>query len=405
MMEIETFSNHPENFGGLHEEKVEDWRNLEFSLVDQNLVFHFRNLIKKYNKQMGDTNDTFIVSGGLQQYLNKQKTNTQAAEDKVGIQRDDSAFSHLPVNVKLHIFSFLEAKDLCKISEVCKDWYINAQDNLLWHGLLMRNVKSWNIIGHMTNPILYQEVESEWSNKDIYLRCCPEINQLMHKQHSVFTSISSMLRYFLPKKVPKVAMFGPGLESSTSGIVRKMLYEESMLERVGLVPGQFEGVGSGWCLRMENSQMFQLSVLYSASKKDREARQRDRKHDNRLLNVKKGDQGSEEFELKSAVRDYCRTVDAFIYVVESSLERDSVDEGNEELFAMVNERWSATHVPVLVLSCVHDASQSRIPCITVVEKLEVAKLNRPWQVRNCVVQNLEGVIPGIEWLVEQSQRR
>ncbi|KAJ8305428.1 hypothetical protein KUTeg_015973 [Tegillarca granosa] len=322
MMEIETFSNHPENFGGLHEEKVEDWRNLEFSLVDQNLVFHFRNLIKKYNKQMGDTNDTFIVSGGLQQYLNKQKTNTQTAEDKVGIQRDDSAFSHLPVNVKLHIFSFLEAKDLCKISEVCKDWYINAQDNLLWHGLLMRNVKSWNIIGHMTNPILYQEVESEWSNKDIYLRCCPEINQLMHKQHSVFTSISSMLRYFLPKKVPKVAMFGPGLESSTSGIVRKMLYEESMLERVGLVPGQFE-----------------------------------------------------------------------------------VDEGNEELFAMVNERWSATHVPVLVLSCVHDASQSRIPCITVVEKLEVAKLNRPWQVRNCVVQNLEGVIPGIEWLVEQSQRR
>lgn len=57
-----------------------------------------------------------------------------------------------------------------------------------------------------------------------------------------------------------------------------------------------------------------------------------------------------------------------------------VDEGNEELFAMVNERWSATHVPVLVLSCVHDASQSRIPCITIVEKLEMAKLNRPWQV-------------------------
>lgn len=69
--------------------------------------------------------------------------------------------------------------------------------------------------------------------------------------------------------------------------------------------------------------MFQLSILYSASKKDREARSHDRKRDNRLLNVKKGDEGSEEFELKSAVRDYCRTVDAFIYVVESSLERDS----------------------------------------------------------------------------------
>lgn len=96
MMEVESFSNHPENFCGLYKEKVEDWRNSEFSVVNDNLVFHFRNLIKKYKKQMGDTDDTFIVSGGLQQYLNKQKSNIQPTED--GIERDDSAFSHLPVS-------------------------------------------------------------------------------------------------------------------------------------------------------------------------------------------------------------------------------------------------------------------------------------------------------------------
>ena len=63
----------------------------------------------------------------------------------------------------------------------------------------------------------------------------------MHKQNAIFNSISSMIRYFLPKKVPKFAMFGPGLETDTSKIVRKIMKSNTTYQTVGLFPGQFDG--------------------------------------------------------------------------------------------------------------------------------------------------------------------
>lgn len=86
------------------------------------------------------------------------------------------------------------------------------------------------------------------------------------------------------------------------------------------VPGIYlssTGVGSGWCLKMQNGQVFQLSVLYSASKKVRLER-RNRLQNNSLLEVRTDQDGVETVELKPAVRDFCRTVDAFIYVVDAS---------------------------------------------------------------------------------------
>ena len=65
------------------------------------------------------------------------------------------------------------------------------------------------------------------------------------EENSAFHQVSTVLKYLIPKKAPKVAMFGPGLESSTSGIVRKMLYEDqSHFTRVAMFPGQFDGKGT-----------------------------------------------------------------------------------------------------------------------------------------------------------------
>lgn len=47
---------------------------------------------------------------------------------------------------------------------------------------------------------------------------------------------------------------------------------------------------------------------------------------------------------------------------------------------MIRERWSDTHIPVLVMSCIPNKDSPRIPCINVVEALQLGKLNRPWQV-------------------------
>jgi F-box protein 4 len=57
-----------------------------------------------------------------------------------------------------------------------------------------------------------------------------------------FHRLSELLRSILPKKTPKLAMFGPGLETSTSGIVRKIINDQSdLFSVVRMFPGQFGG--------------------------------------------------------------------------------------------------------------------------------------------------------------------
>jgi len=63
---------------------------------------------------------------------------------------------------------------------------------------------------------------------------------MMHQQNALFNNLSSMLRYFFPKKIPMLAMFGPGLESKTSGLVRSMM-NSSLFTQIGLFPGKFDG--------------------------------------------------------------------------------------------------------------------------------------------------------------------
>ena len=64
----------------------------------------------------------------------------------------------------------------------------------------------------------------------------------MQEVSAALHQLSSMLRYFLPKKTPRIAMFGPGLESSTSGLVRKIIHEDNRLfEKLAMFPGKFGG--------------------------------------------------------------------------------------------------------------------------------------------------------------------
>ena len=61
---------------------------------------------------------------------------------------------------------------------------------------------------------------------------------------------------------------------------------------------------------------FHLSILYSASKKEREQTNRDRSQNHRMLRERQDEEGS--FELVQAVQDFCKTVDGFVYVVDST---------------------------------------------------------------------------------------
>ncbi|XP_052255798.1 F-box only protein 4-like isoform X1 [Dreissena polymorpha] len=376
----------------------------EVSLIDHSSAMYFRLLIKKYKKHMGEEMGSHSVcSGGLQQYLIKQRhCQVQLKEDQEDKSQQQSGFECLPVDVRLHIFSYLTATELCRASTVCRSWYDITEDNLLWARLLAQDIHQWDVIGHNTNPAIYKEVESEWSNKEIYLRCSPGVKKLMHQNNAMFSNVTSMLRYLFPKKTPMFAMFGPGLESHTSGIVRQLIHE-SDFTKMAMFPGKFDGVGGGITLKSPGGALLHLSVLYSNTEKEREKVYNVRQH--KMMRVKEDASGNDKYEMMPAVQDFCETVDGFIYVVDASAECPAVESGLSELLAMVNERWSATHVPVLVLSTTPEQTTPRISCFEVVERLALSKLNRPWQVWNCSIENLSGVEDGLTWLTEQTRRK
>ena len=72
------------------------------------------------------------------------------------------------------------------------------------------------------------------------MRCSP---QFQHKSSGFnLLKLPQLLWSFIPHKPPKVVMFGPGLESNTSTLVRKFLGNESDVFKVrGVFPAELPG--------------------------------------------------------------------------------------------------------------------------------------------------------------------
>ena len=163
-----------------------------------------------YHLQAGELVDgQQIVSGGLQQFLirNAMKgvNSQEMCEQPIkGRGSDHTTFHDLPVRfsqfddnrlalmlklrnlpnftmktlyivnhylfqepVQLEIFSYLGAKDLCRVSRTCRYWHDLGLDDILWKRRLECDVKHWNTIGHSTNPEMYKECQSDWTFKEM----------------------------------------------------------------------------------------------------------------------------------------------------------------------------------------------------------------------------------------------
>jgi len=320
---------------------------------------------------------------------------------------EPNLFGFLPVDLKLYIFSFLDAKSLCMACCVNQEWSQLTCDNLLWQHRLECDWKSWSTITHLTNPQMYIDIECEWSTKEIYLKCSPEFQRQLHQANSTFHQVSSVLKSFIPKKIPKVAMFGPGLEQSTSGLVRKMLYEDNeKFKRVAMFPGQFDGLGGGMTLKFCVGHSVHLSVLYSASKQERENRgDQNRLNQNKMLQGmgSMGADGKPEYELTPQLKDFCKTLDAFICVIDASETQETIENARPELEAMIREQKSTSQTPLLILSCIKDNSKHRLPASDIVSMLKLSAVSQPWMVIDCVTDMLDAVDTGMVWMVDQAQ--
>lgn len=367
----------------------------------------------------------------------------------------------LPYDILLDIFSRLDSKDLLILSQVNKALNILTNDDLLWKIKLTNDLHKWKMIDSKTWPenlILNSKGFEFNSNKDepvdfkkIYLNLNPELvtkkeilknlKSFQHKQqtlnatstsdyqdNSSTTNNTTLSSFAMPMlfynqfkdylyrnvftktsndEVPKIVMFGPGLETSTSCLVTNILWK-SEFKTTGMIPG-IDGFGSGIKLKLFNHKPFNLTILYTNVSSVRNSNNHEL-NANHLL--KSSDDNS--YELNPQVKEACSNANGFIYVIDNNNNNlTSNDNYRTELNILMKE--SNKNLPVLILSLKSDSinevaisnKKTELSCAQIVQFLELNKLNREWQIRNCQIfeQKMKGIVLGFEWLLNQLDQK
>lgn len=329
-------------------------------------------------------------------YTTRQNDSTIVEEEP---SQSKATISDLPTSVLLEIFSLMDVITLSRTARTCQTWYNIANDGLLWERKLQKDSQRWEMIDHLSHPNTYKELNSELTFKEIYLRCCPECRVKRNNKSSRMISIQRLGFYF-GLTTPRIAMFGSGLDRNN--FVKKLLWDKhSPFVVQKMFPGQFEGLGSGFTLSYSSGSI-DLMTLYRMSKAEREQDNVENLVSKLLVPDPNNADDEEALTLSQPARQLCSSVNAFVYAVRAD-DIDKICFGSDELEAMLDERWSNRKIPLLVL-CLktnNSDSQSVVPSVVVAEKLNLRNLSRPWQVRQCNVDTLHGILPGVQWLNER----
>ncbi|XP_071500389.1 F-box only protein 4-like [Diadema antillarum] len=340
---------------------------------------------------------------------------------------EDTTLLNIPVYAFLHMLQFLDAKDICNLSATCRQFHSFCNDQMLWKSVLDKDMVKWSEVSNGTYPSNYTAQGQEVDYKDVYMRCNPELQK---EPAFNLSSIPRLLWSFLPsRQSPIFIMFGPGLETDTSTIVRKLISGQgsSIIKVNGVFPAMYPGsVGTGFELTVNKKNRFRLVVLYSATRKERESRGDDQPRVSKLIKrvspvpddtnnegavhgAAGPDLHGEDFmnyEPNDHVKSMCRVVGGFVFVVDASqkLKKGYCSASRPELFAFMDPKWTSERKPLLVLSSIAEAETPRVPCVKMADQLSLQKLQRPWKVVDCEVDSLNGLTEGVDWLMGQAQR-
>ncbi|XP_028404545.1 F-box only protein 4-like [Dendronephthya gigantea] len=311
----------------------------------------------------------------------------------------------LPSSLQLLLLSYLDVHSLCQVSQTCKLLNNVASDHLLWEKILKRDLRTWTLLNYQSYPQIFLDAGADLETKQIYARCYSGNEKTKNYKPADESFLTKLLKFapFYQKTPPRVQMFGPGLEASTSGLVHKLLWNEiSPFCVQDMFSGLEDGVGSGLSLKYNESEIVNLIITYSSTKKEREAAAKDGSPVKNKMLLDEDDKLLVH-EVNHSVRQLCKTIDAFIFVVDSSTSKEKVSKSKDLLLSMMDERWTSKKAPLLVLSCAKDAvlDKSMLTCVDVVEGLELSKMNRHWQVTQVVVETLEGIHTAINWLLKE----
>lgn len=75
----------------------------------------------------------------------------------------------LQVGVLLKIMSFVDARTLCRMCQCSSYMNSIASDRIIWKKLLERDIQRWNVVGHLSHPLIYHETNSHLPPKTLYV--------------------------------------------------------------------------------------------------------------------------------------------------------------------------------------------------------------------------------------------
>jgi len=352
------------------------------------------------------------------------------------ISRNRTAFSDLPDDVLLEIFSKLGLKDTCRAGGVCKRWHELIHNECLWRQRLFIETQVWNLQGIEDQPLAYARfLDREpvgiardcagLSSKDMFILYSSEVAEIQkvkrQRRFQQFMNASSqlwlkrLLSPYFQSRIShhndddnaspfRVIMFGPGLESKSTRGIAKLIFtrRDNLFEAVDMVPSTESGVGAGVAVKYKGMHIIHLLTLYSGYATHREAvAGMTRLHSSKLL-VTSGNQPP--FSVTPAVYRLCQSTDAVIFVMDVTAYHNNPIEISRclryELGAML-EAVHGLNLPLLLWACVGTADDDIPNLMALIQDLGLLHVGNGWMVCKIVVDELNTTRYGLDWLLQK----
>ncbi|CAI9556692.1 unnamed protein product [Staurois parvus] len=333
-----------------------------------------------------------------------------AEEDSTG--DPDSSLNRLPTDMQLYILSFLTPQDLCRLGMTNRYWNEMVQDRLLWKYFLLRDLPTWSSIDchslpdvTLLNSCLSESEQMDANFMSIYLRSCPKTRKSIRSKNPIYGAVTSFLQSLVMQGEPRFAMFGPGLEQLDDSLVTRMMTSPDLLPVVSILQRQIDGIGSGVTFQLNNQHKFNILTLYSTTRMERDrARAEQSASANKMFLADNPQDRNPKvlYTLIPQVQEVCRVVEGFIYVANAEAHtRHNRDEEVAQIMTMMDPNLGPLRRPLLVLACVTNPGDKRIPCVYLAHDLCLSNLNRPWMVQNTEASTLSGLLEGIDWILTE----
>lgn len=319
-----------------------------------------------------------------------------------------------------------DKEENCEINY--KEAYLKSCPDLLTQQEILKKLETFqltNMASSSENPTAYTPETNNLtlSTLSMPMSVLGQIKDFIYKKinNLNWSENIGLLKKFGADQFPKLVMFGPGLETTTSCLVTNILWKTDF-KTCGMIPGK-DGYGSGIKLKLFNHKPFNLTILYTNVSKVRNTNNHDLNANRLLIGKWNENAQAQDYEVQPQVKDACLDASGFIYVIDNeylaNLDMDSVESlkviENYKLELNTLMKETNSDLPLLILSCnaknlnnsvsnsIQFTKTKSLSCAQIIEKLELYNLKREWQIINCDVfqYQMKDIVMGFEWILNE----